>query len=755
MQKIWKGGGVLIHFHKKQKNSGMQLYIGNFQTRKPSREGIWSAAIFICYVSSLFGILYTFPLNLYISYEKWPVYLTAVLYAALLFLRLKKKHTVNTILLAGIPVLILLLYWRELPDQWAVLSDSLSLSGSGSGGDLTAGMMLFAVGCAILLQVLIFKVGAGWVLYFYSIPVILLGPLIGRNPDVIGICLFALYHIGTSLSGNMMSGRKQTYPAFYKKSHMNVAGRGMYFLAAVFFVFLGISVLLTSRHMEQLFEIPVAIEQRIRQTTMEIFHTEPDKGRVSRGNNYPSGQQQLEIIVDEKPQDPIYLRNYIGGTYENSRWEEADDTGFYDRSIRGGSRDRWEYIGRYAFENRQFSLLQYMGDGDLMPFRIEIRRLSNGLSGYYTPYLSRYLNMTEKGYVFSAYTQEQFESIFENTPKEELQWYENRESLYGQFVREQYLDVDRENLPRLTSLCAEKPQQGIDHITSYIVNTLHSMASYTLNPGVIPLGEEIPEYFLFESHRGYCQHFATTAALMFRLYGVPSRYVTGYMAQPDDFEQQSDGAWRAVLEDGDAHAWTEVYADGQGWKVVDATPSAGDESQTSQASTEESSTQAENTAQEDVQEKIDTAQESEHAGIDWLGIIRRVLWVLMILLAVGAAVFLIHFRRKRKLEEIRKLPADELFVRMMELMGMGGCLRGKNGMEEDFAKCLSKEIECITPEEARRLMNLVYRESFGKGHISEKEQEEAYYIYEKAGNFVYPNLKRWRKWYVRYWKCYL
>lgn len=281
------------------------------------------------------------------------------------------------------------------------------------------------------------------------------------------------------------------------------------------------------------------------------------------------------------------------------------------------------------------------------------------------------------------------------------------------------------------------------------------MASYTLNPGVIPLGEEIPEYFLFESHRGYCQHFATTAALMFRLYGVPSRYVTGYMAQPDDFEQQSDGSWRAVLEDGDAHAWTEVYADGQGWKVVDATPSAGDESQTSQASTEESSTQAENTAQEDVQEKIDTAQESEHAGIDWLGIIRRVLWVLMILLAVGAAVFLIYFRRKRKLGEIRKLPADELFVRMMELIGMGGYLRGKNGMEEDFAQCLSKEIECITPEEARRLMNLVYRESFGKGHISEKEQEEAYHIYEKAGNFVYPNLKRWRKWYVRYWKCYL
>ena len=80
--------------------------------------------------------------------------------------------------------------------------------------------------------------------------------------------------------------------------------------------------------------------------------------------------------------------------------------------------------------------------------------------------------------------------------------------------------------------------QGQDSITAYIMETLHSRTSYTLNPGITPFGEEIPEYFLFESKKGYCQHYAATAALMYRLYGIPSRYVSGYMAAPGDSAQR-------------------------------------------------------------------------------------------------------------------------------------------------------------------------------------------------------------------------
>ena len=77
------------------------------------------------------------------------------------------------------------------------------------------------------------------------------------------------------------------------------------------------------------------------------------------------------------------------------------------------------------------------------------------------------------------------------------------------------------------------------------------------------------EYFLFTNHRGYCEHYATTAALLFRLYGYPSRYVTGYVA--DDFRRQTDGTYQAVLTDRQAHAWVEVFVNGE-WVLVEATP---------------------------------------------------------------------------------------------------------------------------------------------------------------------------------------
>ena len=59
---------------------------------------------------------------------------------------------------------------------------------------------------------------------------------------------------------------------------------------------------------------------------------------------------------------------------------------------------------------------------------------------------------------------------------------------------------------------------------------------------------------------------------MYRYYNIPARYVTGYLAKADAFTQQEDGSYRAVLDDGSAHAWAEVYLAGRGWVVVEATP---------------------------------------------------------------------------------------------------------------------------------------------------------------------------------------
>ena len=58
---------------------------------------------------------------------------------------------------------------------------------------------------------------------------------------------------------------------------------------------------------------------------------------------------------------------------------------------------------------------------------------------------------------------------------------------------------------------------------------------------------------------------------MFRLLGVPARYVTGYVVTPEEFTEDGDG-YTAQIPDTQAHAWVEVYRSGKGWIPVEVTP---------------------------------------------------------------------------------------------------------------------------------------------------------------------------------------
>lgn len=87
---------------------------------------------------------------------------------------------------------------------------------------------------------------------------------------------------------------------------------------------------------------------------------------------------------------------------------------------------------------------------------------------------------------------------------------------------------------------------------------------YTLTPPLLQ-GDFLDE-FLFESRRGYCEHYAAAFALLMRHLGVPSRLVVGYQG----------GEWNAaggylVVRQADAHAWVEVWLEGRGWTRVDPT----------------------------------------------------------------------------------------------------------------------------------------------------------------------------------------
>ncbi len=108
---------------------------------------------------------------------------------------------------------------------------------------------------------------------------------------------------------------------------------------------------------------------------------------------------------------------------------------------------------------------------------------------------------------------------------------------------------------------AKTPYEKALGIQHYLQENYH----YTLNTQTPPDGVDFVAWFLLGEKEGYCTYFATAMTVLCRIVGVPARYVTGYLAIPDD-------SGLAQVTGAQAHAWTEVYLNGFGWLEFDATP---------------------------------------------------------------------------------------------------------------------------------------------------------------------------------------
>ncbi|HEV7610835.1 MAG TPA: DUF3488 and transglutaminase-like domain-containing protein [Steroidobacteraceae bacterium] len=87
---------------------------------------------------------------------------------------------------------------------------------------------------------------------------------------------------------------------------------------------------------------------------------------------------------------------------------------------------------------------------------------------------------------------------------------------------------------------------------------------YTLTPP--KLADHSVDAFLFDTKRGFCEHYASAFAVLMRAAGIPSHVVTGY--QGGTFNRFAD-YW--IVRQSDAHAWDEVWIAGRGWIRIDPT----------------------------------------------------------------------------------------------------------------------------------------------------------------------------------------
>ena len=148
------------------------------------------------------------------------------------------------------------------------------------------------------------------------------------------------------------------------------------------------------------------------------------------------------------------------------------------------------------------------------------------------------------------------------------------EGIYRDYVYAHYLDVPDSAWHAIHDALEPKyvfpahipPAEAAEAIR----DLLDDRCVYDLDTPAPPGGEDYVTWFLNSSRRGYCMHFATAATLMFRMLGVPARYVSGYTVDvPADVP--------VTVRDSAAHAWVEIYLDGWGWYPVEVTPGFSDE----------------------------------------------------------------------------------------------------------------------------------------------------------------------------------
>lgn len=93
--------------------------------------------------------------------------------------------------------------------------------------------------------------------------------------------------------------------------------------------------------------------------------------------------------------------------------------------------------------------------------------------------------------------------------------------------------------------------------------------NYPYSLDIPPLREDLDavEDFLFVTKKGYCEQFATAFAIMSRILGIPSRFITGF--SPGELNPWT-GMYEVRMKN--AHAWVEVYLEPIGWIPIDPTP---------------------------------------------------------------------------------------------------------------------------------------------------------------------------------------
>lgn len=648
-------------------------------------------------------------------------------------------------------------YLLESETLQGQLTRILGSVGGNVTGNVTTAMTFLMVWVAGLLFLVEIVLNLHWPLLLAGAALPLACPFMAIPLNLPGMFALVVFLLGFWLwkrlknPGAAASGDKKTARSFRR------LGAGL--LAGVCCLFT-LSWMVAQASQQTLYAVPYQVESMVVKAVRQQMGgtLDMEDGNVSRGNVYAAGVRLMDIYANQQPTSTIYLHQSSRGDYENGQWGENLDGKIFLR-LSTGSVDwsHWQYTPETVMDTLIYDLNDRFSDAQ--PTGLGIYPVENQETLKPIPYFSQEINgEIQDGYGVFYYPISLLTIPWERVEAEEP-WNRELMELYRQEAQSIYTQLPSSGLTKFRQLVEANPLESLEEVTMFIHHTLTTYATYTQAPGMFPLNEDPAEYFLFESGRGYCQHFATAAVILYRMYGIPARYATGYAVKPSDFTEEN-GEFHAEVTDESAHAWVEICLPDYGWVPVETTPGGPEIPELPGISASTLQEVLDNQhwdfsifqppepeQPQTLPEFRPTQPQAQKKTVNLMPL----LWIgLIVLIVLGA-----YRGRKGLLARQRKLPPKALFARMVEGLHFAGLLTGLDGQEADFGAQLSAALPELQKLDIPGMLLLVDRDAYDREPLPEENRQAVWEFYETAMTLTAQRLPWWKKLIFRYGKLYI
>lgn len=531
-------------------------------------------------------------------------------------------------------------------------------------------------------------------------------------------------------------------------------------------------------------------------------------GQLTNAAPVQTGAVVLRVDATVKPETAMYFKSYIGGNFDtgSEQWEMLNDASFQSAYANWNSASGWSYSEvKSELAMRLFECLNEAGLTESCSYHIENIRASKAYT--WAPYgVDVSGTSVEADGILSGGSQTLFAGypMFEaakllDTLSYRVEGSENAALFadYTDYVYDTYLEVPagmqalREGYYRLSERYhGASAAEWIEAIRAELEDAC-TYESYGLT--AVPEGANIIDYFYGSQKKGYCIHFASAGVMMLRLAGIPARYVSGYVAWPDDFSYDEAGeCYHADITGYRGHAWVEIYDARLGiWLPVEMTPADSvqllgpdktnvhnddysDITETAEGQIEESQTEFSESETEKSQTEAVPASETTgkmhqsgggqpgHNSENDKASEGKNGWAIPLALIVIAAIMVgIYVYNSRHSGDIRRFSRVNrnkgvlaMEWHLTEVMEMAGWSAEQNMDDWSYAQWLQEKVDTLEEGEYLFFMEKLHQAAYSEEMLSEEDYQKCYDTYKKIISKVFGEIKGIKKLWWQYMKGY-